>query len=614
MLLRTSLLALCLATLAPCQEEAGPFFRFQVTGPVSDLQMDLLIHNFEVLECSSKQITPPFEVVVPAARLGDFANLKVDANLIEQMAALLPPPSAYYTTAEIEAEIDAIVNDPRNTGIAVKVNLTAISGGVVTHNGNNIYALKLSDNAAVDENEPAMTFIAQHHAREVNTSPVVVGNMNRVFDRYYGNASPTWGSGPVAIDPDIVDAVNNYELYFVPIANPDGIDHVWCCSTFWRKNRRNNGNGTFGVDLNRNFEFLWGACGASTNPSSDIYRGPSANSEPETQTMVALHRFLRPEVNIDFHSFGREVLYLYPPCASVSTAVDSMADTYINDLRFSISPSYATRNPSASGEAPHDHWATGGAMALLVETGTTFQPAFSSAVSEEGRVWPGIENVIKNWRPAVRGNVRSIFQNQPIEARVDYFPNQFSHGETIRSRPRDGRYNGYLPIGNWTLEFTAPGFKPVIKSVTVSSYNNPIDLDIDMVPDTFVDPTLVASGTNQLGTTTTLTYTSPGDSGATYWVTLSQSTSPGLDLGGSRVVPLTPDVFFQSMVKTPNILLNNHIGTLPGSDQIVANLTIPNIPALAGLQLFVGGLTIDLNYNGFVKKFTQTSTPITFLP
>ena len=613
MLFRTSLLVLCTAAFAPCQDQSGPFFRFQVNGPVSDLQMNLLWDRFDVLECSAKEVSPPFEVLVPAEQLPEFFNLQVDAALIEQMEALLPPPSQYYTSAEIIAEMDAIVNDPRNTGIATRVDLTALSGGAITHNGNRIYALKLSDNAAVDENEPAMTFISQHHCRESNSSAIVVGNMNRVFDRYYGNANPTWGSGPVAIDPAIVNVVDNYELYFVPNANPDGLDHVWCCNTFWRKNRRNNG-GSFGVDLNRNFPFLWGQCGASTSPSSDIYRGPSPGSEPETQTMIALHRFLRPEVNLDFHSFGREVLYLYPPCATVSSAIDGLADTYIDDLRFSISPSYATRFPSASGEAPHDHWASGGAMALLVEVGSSFQPSWSSTLTEEARVWPGIENTLKTWRPAIRGNVRSIFQNQPIEANIGYFPNQFSEGEKIKARPRDGRYNAYLPIGTWTVEWSAPGFKPVTKQVTVSSYNNPMDIDVDLVPDTFVDPTLTPAGTNQLGTTTTLTYNSPGDAGALYWVTMALTTSPGLDLGGCRTVPLTPDQFFVGMAKSPNILMNNHIGTLPAGDTAVANLTIPNIPALANLTIYVGGLTVDLNYNGFVKKFTPTSTQITFVP
>ena len=47
---------------------------------------------------------------------------------------------------------------------------------------------------------------------------------------------------------------------------------------------RGNGDGTFGVDLNRNHSFKWGCCGgSSSDPCGITYRGPQAASEPETQ-------------------------------------------------------------------------------------------------------------------------------------------------------------------------------------------------------------------------------------------------------------------------------------------------------------------------------------------
>ena len=55
---------------------------------------------------------------------------------------------------------------------------------------------------------------------------------------------------------------------------------------WWRKNRRRNANGSFGVDLNRNFDEHFGVVGTSSNPSSDTYRGPSAFSEPETKALT----------------------------------------------------------------------------------------------------------------------------------------------------------------------------------------------------------------------------------------------------------------------------------------------------------------------------------------
>jgi murein tripeptide amidase MpaA len=106
-------------------------------------------------------------------------------------------------------------------------------------------------------------------------------------------------------------------FYFIPVLNPDGYEYSWTNNRYWRKNRRNNGNGTYGVDLNRNFSTGWGGTGSSSNPSSETYRGPSAFSEPETNgfrnwlaTIPQLVGF------IDFHSYGQYVLW---PWAYISS-------------------------------------------------------------------------------------------------------------------------------------------------------------------------------------------------------------------------------------------------------------------------------------------------------
>ena len=56
----------------------------------------------------------------------------------------------------------------------------------------------------------------------------------------------------------------------------------------WRKNRRRNAGGSYGVDLNRNYPFGWSfTCGGSTTETSSNYRGTQAASEPEVRTMIA---------------------------------------------------------------------------------------------------------------------------------------------------------------------------------------------------------------------------------------------------------------------------------------------------------------------------------------
>lgn len=85
--------------------------------------------------------------------------------------------------------------------------------------------------------------------------------------------------------------------------NPDGYIYTWNSDRLWRKNRRRNDDGSFGVDLNRNFDVQWG--GESDDPSAETYQGPSAASEPETQAVQELINSRKPYSLLDLHSYGQ---------------------------------------------------------------------------------------------------------------------------------------------------------------------------------------------------------------------------------------------------------------------------------------------------------------------
>ncbi|PHR57041.1 MAG: peptidase [Arcobacter sp.] len=103
-------------------------------------------------------------------------------------------------------------------------------------------------------------------------------------------------------DPVLNEALSRATLYMVPCANPDGFEFSRTHFSFWRKNRRQNADGTFGVDLNRNFNVGYAP---SKNTSSNVYSGPNPFSEPET---LALKNYAEDHPNItialDYHSQG----------------------------------------------------------------------------------------------------------------------------------------------------------------------------------------------------------------------------------------------------------------------------------------------------------------------
>jgi hypothetical protein len=595
---------LCVASAALAQQ--APAYLYSLTNPTPGQRL-LLQQHFDVLgNCCGGAVraSGPLEVVIqpheqaaflqiaPQARLVDVGRPYHDVVLAQQMAAGtdVPDPN-YYTVAEIEAAIDAQV--AAFPTLARKVDISALPGGVLTHEGRHIYALVVSDNVATEEDEPAIVLAAQHHARELNSPVMVIGAMQRILSGY-------------ATDATLRAIVDGNELWFVPMVNPDGVNHVWTVNDLWRKNRRNNGT-SYGVDLNRNYPFLWGLCGASSTPSSDTYKGPAAGSEPEVVIMRNLVARLRPEVYLDFHSYGQQALRMWAPCATVHSTMAAFQQRYCDDLRTPMT--YGTRDPSASGESPEDHYSSGGTLSFLIEIGTAFQPAYTTTVTEETRVWPGIRRALSTWKPARRGHVRSSLGEAPLAATITFAPNLLNHGEVTKSRARDGRYGLWLPLGTWNVTFAAPGHVSRTIPVTVTNYDMPVDLDVLLEP-TGVTATLTRSGAGNIGTNVTFTYSSPGSVGSLAFFGWALGTSPGINLGGGRVLPLNGDFLFEAAWYGNPILAPTWV-PLDAASQAQAVLAIPNAPWIVGMTTHVAGITWDPAWHFGIKVW---SLPVAVTP
>ncbi|XP_033755492.1 carboxypeptidase B-like [Pecten maximus] len=98
-----------------------------------------------------------------------------------------------------------------------------------------------------------------------------------------------------------------YDWIIIPVSNPDGYFYSHTFDRMWRKNRRrpNIGN-CYGVDLNRNFGYMFGYTGTSSNTCSDIYKGVKAFSESESVTMMnALQSANQVVAYLNVHAFGQ---------------------------------------------------------------------------------------------------------------------------------------------------------------------------------------------------------------------------------------------------------------------------------------------------------------------
>ena len=130
--------------------------------------------------------------------------------------------------------------------------------------GRTIWAMKVSDNPGTDENEPEVGFDGLTHAREPITVNVLIETIYELCENY-------------GTDPELTFLVDNREIFFIPVLNPDG--YVYNEQTYpggggmWRKNRHAPVGGCYGVDLNRNYPYQWGGSGSSPDPCDETYRG-----------------------------------------------------------------------------------------------------------------------------------------------------------------------------------------------------------------------------------------------------------------------------------------------------------------------------------------------------
>jgi hypothetical protein len=114
-----------------------------------------------------------------------------------------------------------------------------------------------------------------------------------------------------ATDPSVKAILDRVAFYVVPLVNPDGYSFTWTSTRLWRKNRRANAGGSFGVDLNRNWDDgNWGGGGSSSNPTSDTYHGTAPFSEPESRSLSAWLAAQPVRFNgaIDYHSYSQLIL------------------------------------------------------------------------------------------------------------------------------------------------------------------------------------------------------------------------------------------------------------------------------------------------------------------
>lgn len=257
----------------------------------------------------------------------------------------------------------------------------APASSLTTIQGQTVYYVKISDNPYENEDEPQVLYTGMIHAREP------IGMQHQLFYMYYILEK-------YETDPEIKTLIDNTEMYFIPIVNPDGYQYNISYNPngggMWRKNRRINSSG-YGVDLNRNFGFGWGFDdeGSSPYPTSETYRGTAPFSEPETQIVKEFCEAHNFKIALNYHSYSNLLLY---PWGYIPELCPDDPVFYEYSKRMTVDNHYTYGNTSTTiypSNGGSDDWMYGE---------QTTKPKILAYTPEAGTqddgFWPAVDRII----------------------------------------------------------------------------------------------------------------------------------------------------------------------------------------------------------------------------
>ncbi len=234
----------------------------------------------------------------------------------------VPSSDRYLNVDEIETALDQLAAAFPNSSERIILPNQTLSGRQSS-------ALRIGAKAAGEA--PAIMILGGVHAREWIPPEVCVYLSADLLRAHHDDTGLQYEGRAFSAD-EVRRIVESLELVVFPCVNPDG--RAYSQSADDRKNWRGNRNvlpepgeeRCNGVDLNRNFDFLWkfenkfaagtdvGTSRTACGSKSQTFRGPSAESEPETRNVVFLMDRYHSDLKslrwfIDVHTVGPAIIH-----------------------------------------------------------------------------------------------------------------------------------------------------------------------------------------------------------------------------------------------------------------------------------------------------------------
>lgn len=301
----------------------------------------------------------------------------LSGNIDDELASFRAKGSegAYHSVAENEAELKALAQ--------AHPEICHVESLGKTFEQRDIWGLRIGSHPE-NKDLPRVLLFGLVHAREWISAELP----------HHAIRSLVAGYGQ---DEELTELIDSRIIWVIPVTNPDGLEYAQTNYSMWRKNRNKVVAMGTGVDVNRNFEVGFGT-GSSGWGNSDVYRGPHAGSEAETQSLLALMERERFSVSLSFHSYSELILYPWgytdqdPPHKDIMSA-HGQAMKNFNGYRHG---SVAQILYSAGGATDDTFFTKYGCWSWTFELARQFVPPETQIESICQQNWPAVLHIIRS--------------------------------------------------------------------------------------------------------------------------------------------------------------------------------------------------------------------------
>jgi len=310
--------------------------------------------------------------------------------------------------------------------------------------GRAIWAMRVTDNPTIEENEPEIRLAGNIHGDEHIGTEITLYFLRYLLTNY-------------ATNPQVQNLVNNREIWILPVLNPDGKV----------SNTRYNANG---VDLNRDYGYFWRGSGGSPEPSSQI------------ENQHFMNHLLQNNITLEYnyHSAAQYVNYVWdyhPADPPDSQHIINLSQIYADSAN--LTPINGYDWYQVCGSLQDYTFGTSGALAWTIET---LEPSGSSQIDQicyDNR--DALMDVCNRAGWGIEGVVRDSLTNAPLYARIEFLnPERVC----IYTDPNLGDFHKMIQPGTYTVRISANGYTPKTITNVVVPATGSVNLgEIRLAPD-----------------------------------------------------------------------------------------------------------------------------------